>query len=561
MTVAQHEAGRPAPTEPPVTMFGPDFPFPYDDYVGNPAGLGRIPADRHGTEVAVIGAGLAGMVAAFELMKLGLEPVVYEADRIGGRLRSERFKGADGVVAELGGMRFPPSATTFFHYVDLAGLETTPFPNPLSPATSSTVIELAGRSHYARTLDDLPPLFAEVADAWHEALEEEAGFSAMQAAIRDRDVARIKELWDALVPTWDEQSFYGFIAASKAFGRRSYEHREVFGQVGFGTGGWDTDFPNSMLEILRVIYTDADEDHQSIVGGVEQLPLRLWRLAPDKLAHWPRGTSLEKLNGGLPRPAVTRITRADNDKVAITDRWGNTREYDAVVTTCQVWLLSARIDCDERLFSHDMWMAMERTHYMQASKTFVLVDRPFWKDKDPETGRDVMSMTLTDRLTRGTYLLDDGDDKPGVVCLSYTWNDDAMKWLSLPVDERVRLMLHSLRQVYPGVELTEHMLGEPITVSWESDPNFMGAFKANLPGQYRYQRRLFTHFVQNDLPPGQRGIFLAGDDVSWTAGWAEGAVTTALNAVWGVLNHFGGSSAPGNPGPGDRFAELAPLDL
>ena len=25
--------------------------------------------------------------------------------------------------------------------------------------------------------------------------------------------------------------------------------------------------------------------------------------------------------------------------------------------------------------------------------------------------------------------------------------------------------------------------------------------------------------------------FLAGDDVSWTAGWAEGAVTTALNAV------------------------------
>ena len=37
-----------------------------------------------------------------------------------------------------------------------------------------------------------------------------------------------------------------------------------------------------------------------------------------------------------------------------------------------------------------------------------LVDRPFWKDRDPATGRDVMSMTLTDRMTRGTYLLDQG---------------------------------------------------------------------------------------------------------------------------------------------------------
>ena len=52
---------------------------------------------------------------------------------------------------------------------------------------------------------------------------------------------------------------------------------------------------------------------------------------------------------------------------------------------------------------------------MQASKTFVMVDRPFWKDKDPVTGRDIMSMTLTDRLTRGTYLFDNGPDKPGVI--------------------------------------------------------------------------------------------------------------------------------------------------
>ena len=89
----------------------------------------------------------------------------------------------------------------------------------------------------------------------------------------------------------------------------------------------------------------------------------------------------------------------------------------------------------------------------------------------------------------------------------------------------------------------------------------MGAFKANLPGHYRYQRRLYCHFMQDRLPPEQRGIFLAGDDMSWTAGWAEGAVTTALNAVWGVVRHFGGASLPGNPAPADRWAELGPIAL
>jgi tryptophan 2-monooxygenase len=76
---------------------------------------------------------MAGMVAAYELMKLGLKPVIYEASKMGGRLRSQRFEGTQDVVAELGGMRFPVSSTAFYHYVNLLGLETRPFPNPLTP--------------------------------------------------------------------------------------------------------------------------------------------------------------------------------------------------------------------------------------------------------------------------------------------------------------------------------------------------------------------------------------------------------------------------------------------
>ncbi|OOG88933.1 amine oxidase, partial [Hydrogenophaga sp. A37] len=523
-------------------------------------GLATLPASAHGTEVAIVGAGIAGLVAAYELMRLGLKPVVYEASRIGGRLRSQPFEGGQGVIAELGGMRFPASGTAFYHYVNLLGLQTQPFPNPLTPAAGSTVIDLEGQTHYARSLAELPPLFTEVADAWSEALAE-VGFGDLQQALRERDVPRLKALWDRLVPLWDDRTFYDFIAQSEAFSKLSFRHREVFGQVGFGTGGWDSDFPNTMLEILRVVLTGCDEDQHLIVGGVQQVPLGLWAHAPEQITHWPQGTSLASLHGGATRPGVTAIARAANGQLTITDAWGTQRDHPAVLVTCQSWLLTTQIAVEESLFSQKLWMALDRTRYMQSSKTFVMVDRPFWKDVDPATGRDTMSMTLTDRLTRGTYLFDNGPDQPAVICLSYAWMSDALKMLPHPPARRVQLALDALKKIYPTVDIASHIVGDPITISWEADPYFLGAFKGALPGHYRYNQRMYGHFMQDALPPAERGIFLAGDDVSFTPAWVEGAVQTSLNAVWGIVHQLGGQCPADNPGPGELFPAIGPVTL
>ncbi|MEL6336818.1 MAG: amine oxidase, partial [Pseudomonadota bacterium] len=81
--MSQHSTLSRASAGAAVSVFGPDFPFAYDRWIADPAGLGQIPAPRHGTRVAIIGAGMAGLVAGWELMRLGLHPVFYESDRLG----------------------------------------------------------------------------------------------------------------------------------------------------------------------------------------------------------------------------------------------------------------------------------------------------------------------------------------------------------------------------------------------------------------------------------------------------------------------------------------------
>ena len=83
--------------------------------------------------------------------------------------------------------------------------------------------------------------------------------------------------------------------------------------MGFGTGGWDSDFPNSMLEILRVNLLELDDHQRFIVGGAEGVLQRLWR-KPAPCAHWPEGTTLagiENITGSAQGDSLTGDTNTN----------------------------------------------------------------------------------------------------------------------------------------------------------------------------------------------------------------------------------------------------------
>src|SRR4029079_19347174 len=109
--------GQPAPVEEPVAK---------EVLATVTEGLESRP--QPAKRVIVIGAGLSGLVAAFELRRQGPEPLILEAQqRVGGRIYTLRSPFAPGLYAEAGGMRIPRAHDLTLAYCELFGLELRPF--------------------------------------------------------------------------------------------------------------------------------------------------------------------------------------------------------------------------------------------------------------------------------------------------------------------------------------------------------------------------------------------------------------------------------------------------
>jgi tryptophan 2-monooxygenase len=206
-------------------------------------------------------------------------------------------------------------STAFYHWLTCWGLVSRSKSAVAGHAVS--VIDLEGKTLYVEKIADLPPMFKEIGTAWAKALEEGAGLSGLRQAIRERDVQALKEIWDRLIPIWDDRSFYDFVATSYAFVDRPFQHREVFGQVGFGTGG-GFDYQiyagnpacggNGLRQNQNLLWAGFSRPR-----GCGNCHLPTWRIGP-RVRRDPASRCA----------ARARIDRAYGDKIAVTDRWGDT---------------------------------------------------------------------------------------------------------------------------------------------------------------------------------------------------------------------------------------------
>ena len=150
-------------------------------------------AATRSTQVAIVGAGFAGLSAALDLTERGIDCVVLEArDRVGGRVLNHDI--GDGKVVEVGGQWVGPTQHALLGMAARMGVET--YPTHLE---GDNVIEYRGAvSRYTGTIPRInPTVLLQV-----EWFRRRMNAMAAQVPLEAPWAARHAKKWDAI--TFDE---------------------------------------------------------------------------------------------------------------------------------------------------------------------------------------------------------------------------------------------------------------------------------------------------------------------------------------------------------------------
>lgn len=544
----------------------PDFVVPsfvdilYDYQAFLDAGpIGTAPGPMAG-EVCIIGAGPAGLCAGYELLRAGVAPTILEAgDRIGGRNWSRHFTGPNGVqesaLAEMGAMRFPTSSRLLWHYATgTFGLKAMDdFPDP---GAVDTLLWVQGKKipWQAGTADTPPPPFDQIAKDWDGFIESLT--APLMKAWANGDKARVVAEWQSLIDRYTNMSFYE--ALVQGLPQWNAEDLYLFGALGIGSGGFGPLYSIGFLEILRLVVNQLEVDQRGIIEGISALDQGFYRHA---VPFGGSSASLESLDAVKLKSRVVSILRDPVDgRYRVAWQTGGrtvTHSFNSVIaatTTPAMQMMGLGLDGvpgGSVLDGPNENEAVRGLHMTQSSKLFIRTATKFWKNSD------LPQNIQTDQLPRGVYCLDYPQTDNGVVLVSYTWEDDSQKLQSLGAEDRFRILRDQLAVAVPDFAAAlDPVNGEILSIDWQNDSDMHGAFKLNLPGQEANNEAVFFQFQQTDAD--KPALILAGDGVSWSGGWVEGALQTGLQAACAALKSVGGKVRAGSPLEMARHFTYAP---
>jgi monoamine oxidase len=451
---------------------------------------GLQPRAERAARVVVIGAGMAGLVAASELLRAGHDPVVLEAQhRVGGRIMTLRDQFAPGLWAEAGAMRVPRSHALTMALIERYQLPTQPFTmdNP------QAYCFFGGRRVRHEELASDPTLLG-FETAPHERIAPSQLWSAELEPFATRLRERGEEGWPEIVSEFDQYAVREFLEL------RGWSEGaiEMFGLL----FNQEALMNSSFLELLREELGGYYSDLVYLDGGTDQLPRAFLPELASRLRFGAKMVALEQSDED-----VTVHCRNAGGRFSVT--------ADYLVLTVPFPVLR-HVEVLTP-FSRLKQRAVRQLHYDASAKVFLQFRRRFWEDDDAIFGGG----TVTDLAVRNVYYPDHGRDSGrGVVLASYTWGEDAQRWGSLTAEDRVLQALEDVTRIHPQAA-GEFEVGA--SKMWHDDEFAGGAFALFDPGQ---QSLLYAAIV---APEGR--IHFAGEHASLSHAWIQGAIESGVRAA------------------------------
>jgi monoamine oxidase len=445
-------------------------------------------------KVVIVGAGLAGLSAAYELKRAGHNPVILEAQhRVGGRVYTLREPFTEGLYAEVGAMRIPRAHALTLAYIEKFGLQT----NDFTMDNVKAYYYMGGRKLRAAEALANPALLG------FEVSEREIGRTTGQLysqAIRpllemlEQDGAAA---WDEILRNYDQYSTREFLEMNGW----SEGMIEMFGLL----ANQESVMNSSFLELFREDSGNYYTDMLEIQGGTDRLP---HSFLPELRTNIRFGAKMIAIDQSPDDVTIHYQTPAG--------RSSESGDY-AIITTPFPVLRHVEV---LKPFSRTKQRAIRQLHYDASAKILFQCRRRFWEEDEGIFGGG----TLTDLPIRNLYYPDHGRETGrGILLASYTWSEDAQRWGSLKPEDRIVQALDDVAEIHPQI-VQEFEVGA--SWMWHDDEFAGGAFALFDPGQ---QTLLYDEIIK---PEGR--IYFAGEHASLYHAWIQGALESGLRVAIAV---------------------------
>ncbi|AKQ65048.1 amine oxidase [Myxococcus hansupus] len=449
----------------------------------------------------ILGAGLAGLAAAYELVLAGQDVIVLEArSRVGGRVLTLREPFSDGMYAEAGGKYVLSGHSALLEHAKTFGLELDSLPVPHMSALRP--FHLQGRRILAPFGDDSGLPYILRAD------ERQLGLAGLY---RRYLFPLLEAVGDPLHPSWPgpDASELDGLTLREALAERGASSGaiDVLSLGRFDLVGDGIDASSALGVLRRELLTvgRGGVSAYTLRGGSERLPLALAGALGDRVRFGWAAMRIEQTPG-----TVSVCCRGDS---------GEHRTFTAERLVCAIPFSVLRGIEGGSTFSAEKLRAIRELEHTSVVRTFIQCRRRLWSEwgwtEDWLTDLPMM------------HVMDAAPTQPQAAGIleAYMAGPRARAASLLSDEARIAMVTDGMSQVASGLS-SEVLRGA--SYAWDLDPWARGAFAWFRPRQLTQWGRALA------IREGR--IHFAGDQTSPMPGWMEGALRSGRRAALEILS-------------------------
>ncbi|WP_174761929.1 flavin monoamine oxidase family protein [Adhaeribacter aerolatus] len=479
-----------------------------------PAHAFSLQGDGKGKHIVILGGGLAGMTAAYELNKLGYRTTILEArNRSGGRVFSVR-KGSthqevggpvltstfdEGQYFNAGPSRIPHHHKLTLHYCKELGVPLEVYNN----VNESTYYFSEGKGKLSNQKVRAREIHNDMRGYTSELLAKALDQDKLDLAMSKEDAAKVLEYLRA-EGGLDIDKLY------KASARRGYLEAPGAGEK----SGKIAD-PHKLVDIIQSGLLDPD--FYNVAEYTYELQMTMFQAVGgmDSIAKALEKKIAGSLKFGAEVKAITNV--ADGVKVTYKDKTG---EHEIKGDICICTLPLPVLSNINHNFASDVSRAIDFVPYIQTGKIGLQFKRRFWEEDEHIFG----GITHTNNdLTQIFYPSNGYLGKKGVLIGCYNFNDKAKRVGDMSVAEREKFALEKGSLIHPQYK---QEFENSFSVTWHKTLYNMGGWAVYGSEE---RKNLYPALLKPD-----KNVYFAGEHTTYLTAWMAGAFESARSTVAAV---------------------------